>query len=442
MTAIYDSDLLDKQSTVRDLLARYGVKFGIYKKDHLHEQLFPFDPIPRVIEADEFQKLEKGLKQRVTAINEFLGDIYGKQLIIKDGVIPESFIFGNRAFMKQCVGIVPPKNIHAHISGINLVQNRQGEWFVMNDNIHIPSGASYPMIARKICRRSSPKTFTDNHIEDNRNYGQLLRQTLDYVNTGGMTVILTPGRQSGVYFEHSYLAEMTGAQLVTARELTVKDNTLYFNEYTGRQIKVGALYTRIRDCYLDPANGGQSPQVGVPHIFDAYRSGNLAIVNAPGSAIADNKGIYYYMPQIIRYYLDEEPLLKNAPSYLPVNEEDRAYILDHFDNLVLKDVDGSEGYGMHFISGMARQEKELFRDIMLREPQRFIAQEVIDYQELDIMSNRERTPRKADVRMFVLMQDEPMVWKSGLTRYAMNPGSYIVNASQGGGFKDTWVLCH
>lgn len=442
MTQIYDSDLLVKRDTVKDLMARYGVKFGIYKKKFFHEQLFPFDPIPRVIEADEFDQLEKGLKQRAAAANEFLKDIYGKKQIMKDGVVPERFILGNQGYLDWCDGLVPPKDIHAHIIGVNLVKSRSGEWYVMNDNMHVPSGASYPMIARDVCRRSSPKTFQDNHIEDNRNYAELLKKTMDYVNVGGMEVILTPGRQSAVYFEHSYLAEKTGAKLVTARDLSVKDNVLYFNDQTGRQLKVGVLYTRVRDWDLDPSIGSQNPQVGVPHIIDAYRSGNLAIINAPGSAAADNKGIYYYMPQIIRYYLNEEPILMNAPSYLPSREEDMKYVLDHFDDLVLKDVEGSEGYGMHITGGMPRQEKELFRELMLKDPQRFIAQEVIDYQEIDILTHRERSPRKADVRMFVLMQDEPVVWKSGLTRYAVNQDSSIVNSSQGGGFKDTWVLCH
>ena len=439
---MYEMDLLDNTEIVNKLLARYGVKFGIYKNNEFKEQLFPFDAIPRIIRREEFSYLEKGLKQRVVALNLFLEDIYHNKNIVKDKIIPEDFIFASSGYMPECEGVTPVKKIYSHISGIDLVKGKDGKWYILEDNLRVPSGASYPMIARELCRRSSPKTFRDNPLEDNRNYAQLLRKTLDYVNVGGHTVILTPGRYNAAYFEHSYLAEKTGAHLVNGNELTVENDKLYYVDYTGKKERVGAVYRRISDEYLDPMNFNPESVIGIPHIYDVYRKGNVALINATGNGIADDKGIYYFVPKMIRYYLKEEPVLSNAPTYLPFYEEDMSYVLAHFNDLVLKDVAEAGGYGVVFGNFMSREQKEQFIALLKSEPRRFIAQEIIDFQDLDIQEGVEAVARKADLRAFVLMADEPYVWKSGLTRFSRNPDSFIVNSSQGGGFKDTWVLSH
>ncbi len=433
-------ELLKNTDTVNELLARYGVKFGIYKNNTFKEQLFPFDAIPRIIEKEEFDYLERGLKQRVMALNLFLKDIYSKKQIVKDGILPEDFIFASSGYMAECEGVTPVKDIYSHISGIDLVKGKDGSWYILEDNLRVPSGASYPMIARELCRRSSPETFHDTRLEDNRNYAKLLRKTMDYVNVGGHSVILTPGRYNAAYFEHSYLAEKTGAHLVNGSELRVVDDKLYYEGYDGKLERVGVVYRRISDEYLDPMNFNPESVIGIPHLYDVFRKGNVAIINAPGNGVADDKGIYYFVPKMIRYYLNEEPILNNAPTYLPFYEEDMKYVLENFDKLVLKDVAEAGGYGVVFGSSMTKQQKEDFLTLLKEEPRRFIAQEVIDFQDLDILEEGGPVPRKADLRAFVLMADEPMVWKSGLTRFSRNPDSFIVNSSQGGGFKDTWVL--
>ncbi len=437
---MYDMDLIEHRDTVNEQLARYGVKFGIYKNNVFREQLFPFDAIPRIIEKDQFAYLERGLTQRVQALNLFLKDIYHEKKIIRDKVVPEEFVYSSSGYLTQCEGIMPPKGVYSHISGIDLVQGKDGEWYVLEDNLRVPSGASYPMIARTFCRRSSPSTFRKYKIEDNRDYSALLRKTMDDVNVGGLIVVLTPGRYNAAYFEHSYLAEKTGVQLVNGQELTVEDDHLYFINYDGRKEQVGAVYRRISDDYLDPMNFVPESVIGIPHIFDVYRKGNVALLNAPGNGIGDDKGIYYFVPRMIRYYLDQEPILKNAPTYLPFYEEDRKYVLDHFDTLVIKDVAEAGGYGVVFGSSLSSEEKERFKDTIKKEPRRFIAQEVIDFLEIDIVEGSEIVPRKADLRAFVLSGEDTVVWKSGLTRFSRNPDSFIVNSSQGGGFKDTWVL--
>ncbi len=434
-------ELLKHTDNVNQLLARYGVKFSIYKNNQFKEQLFPFDAIPRIIEADEFAYLERGLKQRARALNEFLNDIYGAKAIVKDKVIPEDFIFMSKGYMAECDGVVPPKGIYNHISGIDLVKGKDGKWYILEDNLRVPSGASYPLIAREICRICCPETFRDIRIDDNRNYAKMLKKTMDYVSCGGLSVVLTPGRFNSAYFEHSYLAEKTGAKLVSGTDLVVEDNQVYYKNYNGRKERVGAIYRRLSDEYLDPMNFYKDSLIGVPHLYDAFRAGNVAILNAVGNGVADDKGIYYFVPRMIHYYLEEEPILQNAPTYLPFYKEDMDYCQAHFDELVWKDVSEAGGYGVVFASKMTEEQKKDFKAQLAKDPRRFIAQNVIDFQDLDIIDkDGSRVPRKADLRAFVLLADEPMVWHSGLTRFTTKPDSFIVNSSQGGGFKDTWVL--
>lgn len=354
-------ELVEHTEGINRLMARYGVKFGIYKGGEFHEQLFPFGAIPRVITHDDFQQLEKGLIQRVDALNLFLNDIYSEKKIIKDG-----------------------------------------EWYILEDNLRIPSGASYPMIAREICRRVSPATFSNNSVVDNRNYAAMLWQTMDWVNTGGIPVIMTPGRYNAAYFEHSYLAERTGSELATCTDLFVEDNYLYYRDYREKKQKVGVIYRRISDEYLDPMTFNPESLIGIPNIMDVYRSGNVAIVNAPGNGVADDKGIYYFVPKMIRYYLDQEPILKNAPTYLPFYDEDRKYVLDNLEKLVIKDVAEAGGYGVIFGNELSSEKLSEMKKLIKKESRRFIAQEVVDFQDMEVMEGEDRVLRKADLRAFVL----------------------------------------
>ena len=425
---------------INALLRRYGVKFGIYKNGTFKEQFFPFDPIPRVITAKDFEFIEKGLIQRVDALNMFIYDIYHDKHIIADGIVPEDFVYISSGYLPQCEGITPANKIYSHISGIDLVQGKDKEWYILEDNLRIPSGASYPLIARELTRVASPRVFTENSIVDNRNYANLLKETMDYANRGGINAILTPGRYNAAYFEHSYLAELTGATLVQNDELFVEDNCLYCKTYSGGKTKVGALYRRISDDYLDPLTFLPQSLIGIPNLMEAYRAGNVAIINAPGNGVADDKGIYYFVPKMIKYYLDQEPIMKNAPTYLPFYEEDRKYVLDNLEKLVIKDVAEAGGYGVVFGRDMTKEQLEDFKKTIINEPRRFIAQEVIDFLDLPIMEGDKEVMRKADLRAFVLSGKETKVWASGLTRFSRNPDSFVVNSSQGGGFKDTWVL--
>lgn len=432
--------LIEHTDEINRLLARYGVKFGIYKNNVFNERLFPFDTVPRIISKDEFSFLERGLRQRVTALNMFLQDIYSKKQIIKDKIIPEEFVYGGAGYMMECENAAPPKGIFNHISGIDLVQGNDMRWYVLEDNLRIPSGASYPMIARELCRRASPDTFRANAVVDNRNYGELLKNAMDYVNCGGINVVLTPGRFNSAFFEHSYLAEKTGSVFAMPQDLFVEGNVLYYSEYSGKRQRVGAVYRRISDEFLDPMTFRADSLIGVPHIMNAYRAGNVALVNAPGNSVADDKGIYYYVPAMIKYYLGEEPVLSNAPTYLPFYEEDRKYVLDNIHKLVVKDVAESGGYGVVFGSELSGERIFELKKLITKEPRRFIAQEVIRFNNLKVAENGIVTERKADLRAFVLLGEEPVVWQSGLTRFSKDANSFVVNSSQGGGFKDTWVL--
>lgn len=433
-------NLLDNKDLVNGLMARYGVRFGIYKNGIFKEQLFPFDAIPRIIPKEQFDFIERGLIQRVTALNCFLNDVYGEKNIIKDGVVAEEFVFSSSGYLPVCEGVRPVKGIYTHISGIDLVEGKDGEWYILEDNLRIPSGASYPLIARDICRRVSPETFVENNVAENRDYAALLKETMDNCNCGGINVILTPGRYNAAFFEHSYLAERTKSVLAMPGDLYVEDDIVYYKDYSNHPKRVGAIYRRLSDEFLDPMAFNPESLIGVPNVYDAYRKGNVALINAPGNGVADDKGIYYFVPKMIRYYLGQEPILKNAPTYLPFYEEDKKYVLENIERLVIKDVAEAGGYGVVFGRDLDAEELVHMKQLIETESRRFIAQEVIDFKDLDIMDNGEIVPRKADLRAFVLYGKEVKVWKCGLTRFSRNPDSFVVNSSQGGGFKDTWVL--
>lgn len=435
------NQLVKQTEAVNKWMERYGVRFGIYKNGTFKEQIFPFDAIPRVISNSDWIELEAGLRQRVDALNAFLRDIYGEKRIMKDGIIPDDFVYSSKGFTPQCEGIMPSQGIYSHISGIDLVQADDGTWYVLEDNLRIPSGASYPMIARTLTRKVSPETFSETQIYDNRGYANLIRECLDYVNIdAGLQVILTPGRYNSAFFEHSYLAEKAGVVLAFPDDLFVEGNNVYYKGLFDKKEKVGVIYRRISDEYMDPMTFEKDSLLGVPNLFQAYANGNVAIVNAFGNGIADDKGLYYFVPKMVEYYLKEKPILKNAPTYLPFFEEDKRYVLDNLHKLVIKDVAEAGGYGVMFGRDMDAKRLAEVKQLVIDQPRRWIAQEVINFIDLEIMDGEEKVRRKADLRAFVVTGSETKVWPSGLTRYTRDPKSFVVNSSQGGGFKDTWVL--
>ena len=295
--------LVESRDTVNKWLERFGVRFGVFKNGVFNEQLFPFDSIPRVISKSDWDYLEKGLKQRVDALNKFLYDIYHEKKIVKSGIIPKEFIYSSKGYMPECEGITPARNIYSHISGIDLVQGKNGRWYILEDNLRIPSGASYPMIARTVSRKVSPETFINNNVADNRNYSHLIREMMEYVNDErGISVILTPGRYNSAFFEHSYLAEKTGAILAFPGDLIVEDDNVYYQGLYKQRQRVGAIYRRVSDEYLDPLTFEPSSLLGVPNLMQAYKKGNVAIVNGLGNGVADDKGIYYVVTQMIEFY--------------------------------------------------------------------------------------------------------------------------------------------
>ncbi len=433
--------IIKSRDTVNKWMERFGVRFGVYKNGVFNEQLFPFDSIPRIISKEDWDYLERGLVQRVNALNRFLYDVYHEKQIIKDGVIPKEFVYSSKGYMAECENITPEANIYAHIAGIDLVQAKDGQWYVLEDNLRIPSGASYPMIARTITRKVSPETFHQHAIADNRNYSVLLKEMMDYVNAGrGLSVILTPGRYNSAFFEHSYLAEKTGATLAFPGDLVVEDDNVYYTGLYDEKQRVGSIYRRVSDEYLDPLTFEPSSLLGVPNLMQAYSKGNVAVINALGNGVADDKGIYYFVPKMVEYYLNETPILHNAPTYLPYYKEDYEYILNNMEKLVIKDVSEAGGYGVVFGRDLSSEKLENLRSLIIEHPRRWIAQEVIDFKDLEILDGNERVERKADLRAFVISGKETKVWKSGLTRFSRNPDSFVVNSSQGGGFKDTWVM--
>ena len=434
-------ELTDSRDTVNKWMERFGVRFGVYKKGIFNEQLFPFDSVPRIIPKKDWDYLERGLEQRVRALNMFLWDIYHEKKIIKDGVVPEEFVYSSKGYMPQCEGISPAGKVYAHIAGIDLVEGKDGQWYVLEDNLRIPSGASYPMIARMITRKVSPQTFSTNSVADNRDYADMLRQMMDDMNQErGIAVILTPGRFNSAFFEHSYFAEKTGATLAYPGDLFVEDDKVYYAGIFKEKTRVGCIYRRVSDEYMDPMMFEPSSLLGIPNVMQAYKAGNVALINAIGNGVADDKGIYYFVPKMVKYYLGEESILQNAPTYLPYFKEDYDYVMANIDKLVIKDVSEAGGYGVVFGSELAPEKLAELKGLVEKYPRRWIAQEVVDFKDLEILEDGELVWRKADLRAFVVTGNETKVWKSGLTRFSRNPDSFVVNSSQGGGFKDTWVM--
>ena len=435
---------LDKERT-QELLSYMkteAINFNLFKNGEFIERKFPFDIVPRIVSAKEFDFLDRGIKQRIYALNLFLEDIYSKQKIITDGIIPPDFVFSSKAYLPEFRNTSVSKNIRVHISGIDLVKNTVGDgWVVLEDNLRVPSGVSYPLSIRKLTRKVFPEFFEKMAIEKVLDYPQILAKTMNHVNTGGLNVILTPGRYNSAFYEHSYLAKESGAILVTGEDLFVEKDTLYLKTFGGKKARVGAVYRRLDDDALDPKAFSPDSLIGVPNITQAYRAGNVALMNSIGNGIADDKGIYYFVPEMIRYYMNEEPILQNAPTYLAFYEKDRNHILQNMRTLVIKDVAEAGGYGVVFGSKLSKAEREKLKNAIIAEPRRFIAQEVIEFYDIECYDiNKGFVPQKADLRMYYLFGEDIVVWPGGLTRFAMDPTSYIVNSSQGGGFKDTWIL--
>ena len=438
---IFSKQDVNKIDEFQKYMDKFAVNFNLYKDGNFIERSLPFDVIPRIIESKEFDKLDRGLSQRIRALNLFLEDLYTSKNIIKDNIIPEEFIYQAKGYLKELNGISPSKKIRTHINGIDLVKDTvTNDWVILEDNLRVPSGASYPLSIRDTYRKIYPEFFESLKIKPIKEYPSILRESMDYVNCGGINVVLTPGRFNSAYYEHAYLAKKMGAQLVRNNELIVKNKIVYFRNYNGKDIRVGAVYKRMDDEFLDPKFFNPDSLIGVPGIMEAYLSGNVALLNAPGNGVADDKGIYYFVPKMIKYYLNEEPILKNAPTYLPYFEEDRKYVFDNMEKLVIKDVAEAGGYGVLFGHEMTKLQIEDLKTIIKTDPRRFIAQELIEFYDEKCYLNNEIVPRKADFRAYVVMAEEPKVWQCGLTRYAMEEGNYLVNSSQGGGFKDTWVM--
>lgn len=438
---IFSNQDRQKVQEFKTYMDKFAVNFNLYKDGNFIEQSLPFDVIPRLMTSKEFNKINKGLSQRIKALNLFLEDLYTDKKIIKDKVIPETFIYQAKGYLKELHGFSPAKKLRTHINGIDLVKDTvTNEWVILEDNLRVPSGASYPLSIRNTFRKIYPDFFEKMKIKPINDYAAMLSEAMNYVNADGINVVLTPGRFNSAYYEHAYLADQIGAKLVRNSEVVVENKVLYFKNYNGKKVKIGAVYRRLDDEFLDPKYFYEESLIGVPGIMEAYLAGNVSILNAPGNGVADDKGIYYFVPQMIKYYLNEEPILQNAPTYLPYFEKDKKFIFDHMDKLVIKDVAEAGGYGVMFGHSMSKLQLDDLKTIIEANPRRFIAQELIEFYDEECYINDEIVKRKADFRAYVIMAEEPKVWGCGLTRYALDAGNYLVNSSQGGGFKDTWVV--
>ena len=438
---IFSKQDIKKIKEFQVYMDKFAVNFNLYKDGNFIERSLPFDVIPRIISKQEFTKIEKGLQQRVHALNLFLEDLYTNAKIVKEGIVPQEFVEQAKGYLKEFQGFSPSKKIRTHINGIDLVKDTvNDEWVILEDNLRVPSGASYPLSIRDTYRKIYPDFFEQLKIEPIKQYPSYISNAMNYVNCGGINVVLTPGRFNAAYYEHSYFAKKMDAQLVRANELTVVDKKLYFKNYNGKLVRVGAVYRRLDDEFIDPKFFNPESLIGVPGIVEAYLAGNVAIMNAIGNGVADDKGIYYFVPKMIKYYLNEEPILKNAPTYLPYFPEDKEYIFNNIEKLVIKDVAEAGGYGVLFGHTMTKLQLDDLKAIIQANPRRFIAQELIEFYDEQCYLNQELSARKADFRAYVVMGEDIKVWQCGLTRYALEAGNYLVNSSQGGGFKDTWVM--
>lgn len=439
--------LIRRQQAAQNTLFKLGVTFNVYGDEQGSEKVFPFDVVPRIVPGEDWQWLEKGLQQRIAALNCFLDDIYNDQKILTDGVIPRATIESASGFLPPCMGLKPPKGVWCHITGTDLVRDRKGDWFVLEDNLRCPSGVSYVLENRRVMKSSFPGLFDALDIRAVDNYPSQLLETLlqlapDSISDP-MVVLLSPGAFNSAYFEHSFLAQQMGIMLVEGCDLVVDDGYLKMRTTKGLQ-QVDVIYRRIDDDFLDPTVFRPESTLGIPGLMEVYRQGRVAIANAPGTGVADDKLVYAYVPQMIRYYLDEEQIIPNVPTYFCENEKQQAYILENLDSLVVKATDASGGYGMLIGTQSTQEEQDQFAEKIKANPRGYIAQPTLCLSRVPTLIDRSFQGRHVDLRPFILYGDanggSPYVNPGGLTRVALKEGSLVVNSSQGGGSKDTWVV--
>ena len=442
LSALGVEEFEERRRAVDVSFLNQGIGFTVYGQEEGLERIFPFDLIPRVIPGDEWSHIERGLVQRVRALNLFLADVYHGQRILRDGRIPSELVFGARHFRREMIGVEPPGGVYAHVAGVDIVRDEHGEYLVLEDNLRSPSGASYMLENRAALKREFAPLFARYGVLPIDQYPQELLAALRAVAPAAAAmptvVLLTPGVHNSAYFEHSFLARHMGVELVEGGDLLCHDDVVYMRTTQGLQ-RVDVIYRRVDDEFLDPLIFRRDSMLGAPGLLNAYRAGNVTIANAPGTGVADDKAVYRYVPEMIRYYLDEEPVLANVPTYLGVDEADRRYILGHLDELVVKTVDGSGGYGMLIGPVASAEERETFRRAIEADPREFVAQPTLALSRMPIF-DEELRPAHVDLRPFVLSSRVTSVVPGGLTRAALVEGSLVVNSSQGGGSKDTWVL--
>ena len=422
---------------------RVGITFAVYGEESGSERLIPFDIIPRIIPSAEWSALQTGLLQRVKALNAFLHDIYHQQAILRAGIIPWASVLNNAQFRREMVGIELPSDIYAHIAGVDIVRADAGEFYVLEDNLRVPSGVSYMLEDRKMMMRLFPELFSRQRIAPVQHYPDKLLDNLRAVAPSGVddptVVLLTPGACNSAYFEHTFLAQQMGIELVEGRDLFVRDETVYMRTTQGPQ-RVDVIYRRIDDDFLDPLAFNSQSMLGVPGLLTAYRAGRVNLANAIGTGVADDKSIYPYVPDMIRFYLGEEAILRNVPTWQLHKPDDLAYALAHLPELVVKEVHGAGGYGMLVGPASSKEEIEAYRQRIIGDPANFIAQPTLSLSTCPTFVEAGIAPRHIDLRPFVLSGKEVKLVPGGLTRVALKEGSLVVNSSQGGGTKDTWIL--
>lgn len=438
------ADELRRRKQAADLsFLNQGITFTVYGRQEGTEKIFPYDLLPRIITAAEWSKVEHGLMQRITALNLFLKDIYNEGHILRDGIVPREVVFSCRHYRRQMIGLQVPRNIYIAICGTDLIRLENGEFVVLEDNLRVPSGVSYMLTNRRVMKRIFPQLFRSYNVRPIEQYTQLLLSTLRSLAPEGRPepniVLLSPGIFNSAYFEHAYLARQMGIELVEGRDLVVHDNIVYMRTTSGLR-RVDVIYRRVDDDFIDPLAYRPDSILGVAGLFNAYRAGNVTLANAFGTGVADDKALYAYVPDIIRYYLTEEPVLKNVETYLMTQPSQRQHTIANLDKLVVKAVGESGGYGMLIGPQSTAEQREEFARKIEADPRNYIAQPTISFSRAPCLVDDVLEPRHVDLRPYVLYGDKVTVVPGGLTRVALTRGSLVVNSSQGGGSKDTWVL--
>jgi uncharacterized circularly permuted ATP-grasp superfamily protein len=441
--SLSDGQLLRYQHAADRLLLQMGITFNVYADSAGTERIFPFDLIPRIVTAPEWTRIERGLGQRIHALNEFIDDIYHEQKILKDGVIPREVILSANSYRPQCQGLNPPRRIWCHITGTDLVRHTDGQYYVLEDNLRVPSGVSYVLENREVLKHIFPQVFEGLAVRPVNEYPSRLLEMLESIAPRSVdrlcVVLLTPGMYNSAYFEHSFLAQQMGVQLVEGRDLTVRGGEVYMRTTTGLE-RVDIIYRRIDDDFLDPEAFRADSLLGVPGLMAAYKAGKVSLANAPGNGVADDKVIYAYVPEMIRYYEGEEPILPNVPTHLCWRDADRKHVLANLDSLVVKSANESGGYGMLVGPHSTAAERQEFAARIEGNPRNFIAQPTLCLSRVPTIVEDHFEGRHVDLRPYVLYGKDIYVLPGGLTRVALRRGSLVVNSSQGGGSKDTWVL--